>query len=89
MRACTRHRGICRERVAAPIERDLRLGEAGCHVCHVSCKESVELIRRAKADGVDVTAYYGDDDFGRFKMNPPIRSEEDRLALIQGLRMAR
>lgn len=93
------HRGICSESEWRPIERDLRLAkETGCkyHVCHVSCKESVELIRRAKADGVDVTCetaphylVFSDNDLeesGSFKMNPPIRSEEDRLALIQGLR---
>ena len=93
------HRGICSESEWRPIERDLLLAkETGCkyHVCHVSCKESVELIRRAKADGVDVTCetaphylVFSDNDLeesGRFKMNPPIRSEEDRLALIQGLR---
>ena len=71
--------------------------ETGCsyHVCHVSCKESVELIRRAKADGVDVTCetapHYlvlNDTDLkdsGNYKMNPPIRGEEDRQALIEGL----
>lgn len=72
--------------------------ETGCpyHVCHISCKESVELIRRAKKDGVDITCETGphylvmnDADIqedGRFKMNPPIRSEEDRLALIEGIK---
>ena len=92
------HRGICSESEWKPIERDLRLAkETGCkyHVCHISCKESAELIRKAKADGVDVTCetaphylVFNDMDLqesGNFKMNPPIRSEEDRQALIAGL----
>lgn len=92
------HKGICSESEWKPIERDLRLAkETGCkyHVCHISCKESVELIRNAKANGVDVTCetaphylIFNDMDLkesGSFKMNPPIRSEEDRLALIKGL----
>lgn len=92
------HKGICAESEWKPIERDLRLAkETGCkyHVCHISCKESVELIRKAKAEGVDVTCetaphylIFNDMDLkesGNFKMNPPIRSEEDRQALIQGL----
>ncbi len=93
------HRGICSESEWKPIERDLKLAkEIGCkyHVCHISCKESAELIRRAKAEGVDVTCetapHYlvmNDMDLqedGRFKMNPPIRSEADRLALVEGLK---
>ena len=93
------HRGICSESEWRPIERDLRLAkETGCayHVCHISCKESVELIRKAKADGVDVTCETGphyllldESDLreeGRFKMNPPLRSKEDRLALIEGIK---
>ncbi|MDD6275786.1 MAG: dihydroorotase [Clostridia bacterium] len=93
------HRGICSESEWKPIERDLRLAaETGCkyHVCHISAKESVSLIREAKKNGVDVTCETGphylvlnDMDLqedGRFKMNPPIRSEADRLALIEGLR---
>ena len=72
--------------------------ETGCkyHVCHISCKESVRLIREAKADGVDVTCetapHYlllDENDLcedGRFKMNPPLRSTGDRLALIEGLK---
>ena len=93
------HKGICSASEWKPIERDLRLAkETGCkyHVCHISCKESVELIRRAKADGVDVTSetaphylIFNDMDLkesGNFKMNPPIRSEEDRQALIEGIR---
>ena len=93
------HKGICSASEWKPIERDLRLAkETGCkyHVCHISCKESVELIRNAKANGVDVTCetaphylIFNDMDLkesGSFKMNPPIRSEEDRQALIEGIR---
>lgn len=92
------HRGICSESEWRPIERDIRLAAmTGCeyHVCHVSAKESVELIRRAKASGVHITAetaphYLVFDDSmlresGAFKMNPPIRGREDRKALIEGL----
>ncbi len=92
------HRGICSESEWKPIERDLKLAaETGCayHVCHISTKESVELIRKAKAAGVDVTCetapHYlilSDKDMqehGRFKMNPPLRDESDRLALIEGI----
>ncbi|MBE6771807.1 MAG: dihydroorotase [Ruminococcaceae bacterium] len=92
------HRGICSESEWKPIERDLKLAaETGCayHVCHISTKESVELIRKAKAAGVDVTCetapHYlilSDKDMqehGRFKMNPPLRDETDRLALIEGI----
>ncbi len=93
------HRGICSESEWGQIERDLRLAkEIGCayHVCHISTKESVDLIRRAKAEGVDVTCETGphyltmcDEDLqedGRFKMNPPLRSREDMEALIEGIR---
>lgn len=93
------HRGICSESEWMPIERDLRLAkETGCayHVCHISCKESVELIRKAKAQGVNVTCETGphyliltDEDLqedGKFKMNPPLRSKEDRAALIEGIK---
>ena len=93
------HKGICSESEWRPIERDLSLAKkTGCkyHICHISCKESVELIRKAKAEGVDVTCetapHYlvlNDMDLkedGRFKMNPPIRSEEDRLALTEGIK---
>ncbi len=93
------HKGICSESEWVPIERDLRLAKAiGCkyHVCHISTKESVDLIRKAKADGVDVTCetaphylVFNDMDLkeeGRFKMNPPIRSEADRLALVEGIK---
>ncbi len=93
------HRGICSESEWGPIARDLQLAkETGCgyHVCHISCKESVDLIRKAKAEGVDVTCETAphyltmDDSFlqedGRFKMNPPLRSAADREALVEGLR---
>ncbi len=92
------HRGICSESEWKPIERDLKLAaETGCayHVCHISTKESVDLIRKAKAAGVDVTCetapHYlilSDKDLqehGRFKMNPPLRDEKDRIALIEGI----
>ena len=92
------HRGICSESEWKPIKRDLELcRQTGCayHVCHISCKESVELIRQAKAQGIDVTCETGphyliltDGDLkedGRFKMNPPLRSKEDRQALIDGV----
>ncbi len=92
------HKGICSESEYAQILRDIELvKKTGCkyHVCHISAKESVEAIRRAKADGVDITCETGphyltmDDsmlkDDGRFKMNPPIRASEDRAALLQGL----
>lgn len=93
------HKGICSESEWGPIKRDIELAKkTGCkyHVCHISCKESVELIRQAKKDGVDITCetaphylVFNDMDLkdeGRFKMNPPIRSEDDRLALIEGLK---
>jgi dihydroorotase len=93
------HKGICSESEWKPIKRDLELAKiTGCkyHVCHISTKESVELIRKAKADGVDVTCETAphylvltDSDLkedGKFKMNPPLRSEEDRLALIEGIK---
>ena len=92
------HRGICSESEWAQIARDLELvKETGCkyHVCHISTKESVELIRKAKQQGLDVTCETGphylvlcDEDLqedGRFKMNPPLRSREDRDALVEGL----
>jgi dihydroorotase len=92
------HRGICSESEWAQIERDIALAiEAGCryHVCHISTKESVALIREAKRQGVKITCETGphyltmcDMDLkeeGRFKMNPPIRSAADRDALIEGL----
>ncbi|MBP3410580.1 MAG: dihydroorotase [Clostridia bacterium] len=92
------HRGICSESEWGPIARDLELvRETGCgyHVCHISTKESVDIIRKAKAEGLDVTCETGphylllDDSYlqedARFKMNPPLRSREDREALIEGI----
>ncbi len=92
------HRGICSESEWGQISRDLKLVEkTGCsyHVCHISTKESVEIIREAKARGVDVTCETGphyillDDsclqEDGRFKMNPPLRSPEDREAILRGV----
>lgn len=93
------HRGISSASEYRQIERDLRLAEeTGCayHVCHISTKESVELIRQAKARGVNVTCETAphylvlcDEDMqedGRFKMNPPLRSREDKQALIEGIK---
>ena len=93
------HKGICSESEWGQIERDLKLAEqTGCayHVCHISTKESVDLIRKYKALGVDVTCETAphylvlcDEDLqenGRFKMNPPLRSREDRDALIEGIK---
>ena len=92
------HKGICSESEYLQIERDLKLVEQiGCayHVCHISTKESVDLIRKAKARGLDVTCETGPhylvmndsmlQEDGRFKMNPPLRSEADRLALLEGI----
>ena len=92
------HKGICSESEYAQIARDIKLAkETGCayHVCHISTKESVELIRRAKDEGVDITCetaphYLVMDDSdlqedGRFKMNPPLRDKADREALVEGL----
>ena len=92
------HPGISSESEWRMIERDLGLArETGCayHVCHVSTKESVSLIRQAKREGLDVTCETAPhylildesrlEEDGRFKMNPPLRSREDRLALIEGL----
>lgn len=93
------HKGICSASEYEQIARDIELArQTGCkyHVCHISTKESVELIRKAKADGVDITCETGphylilcDNDLqedGRFKMNPPLRSKEDRQALIEGVK---
>lgn len=92
------HRGICSESEWRPIARDLELvAKTGCdyHVCHVSAKESVELIRQAKKSGLPVSCETGphylllDDsclqEDGRFKMNPPLRGKEDRQALLEGI----
>ncbi|MBE7024452.1 MAG: dihydroorotase [Ruminococcaceae bacterium] len=96
--AANGHRGICSESEYGPIQRDIRLiRETGCkyHVCHISTKESVEMIREAKKEGADITCetaphYLILDDSrlqedGRFKMNPPLRSPADREALIEGI----
>ena len=93
------HKGICSESEWQQIERDIELAsECGCryHVCHISTKESVELIRQAKKRGVKITCETGphyltmcDMDLqeeGRFKMNPPIRSAEDKDALVEGIK---
>ncbi len=93
------HKGICSESEWRPIKRDIELvRKTMCkyHVCHISTKESVELIRQAKKEGLPVTCetaphYLVLDDMclkeeGRFKMNPPIRSKEDKKALIEGLK---
>ncbi len=93
------HKGICSASEWKQIERDLKLVEkTGCsyHVCHISTKESVELIRQAKKKGLDVTCetapHYlilDENDLqedGRFKMNPPLREREDRIALIEGIK---
>lgn len=92
------HKGICSESEWGQIKRDIELAaQTGCsyHICHVSTKESVEIIRQAKSDGIDVTCETAphyltlcDDDLqedGRFKMNPPLRGAADRQALIDGL----
>ena len=92
------HRGICSESEYEQIKRDIELvKETGCayHVCHISTKESVELIRKAKKDGVNITCetgphylVYCDEDLkedGKWKMNPPLRSREDMEALIEGI----
>lgn len=92
------HRGICSESEWRPIARDLALvRETGCayHICHISTKESVELVRRAKAEGLNVSCETAphylllDDSMmqedGRFKMNPPLRDVSDREALLEGL----
>lgn len=93
------HKGICSASEYEQIARDIELvKQTGCkyHVCHISTKESVDIIRKAKADGLDVTCETAphylllcDTDIeedGRYKMNPPIRSETDRLSLIEGIK---
>lgn len=92
------HKGICSESEWREIERNIRLSaDTGCklHICHISTAESVALIRDAKKDGVNVTCETGPHylafcdrdllDEGRFKMNPPIRSQRDRDALLEGI----
>ena len=93
------HKGICSKSEWEQVRRDIEIAERlGCryHVCHISTKETVELIRQAKARGVKVTCETGphyliftDMDLqenARWKMNPPIRSAEDRAALIEGIK---
>ena len=92
------HKGICSESEWGQIARDVELAaETGCryHVCHISTVESVDIIRQAKKSGVKVTCETAphyltlcEDDLqedGRFKMNPPLRTADDREALIEGL----
>ena len=93
------HKGICSESEWEQVRRDIEIAEkVGCryHVCHISTKETVELVREAKARGVKVTCetgphylIYTDMDLeedARWKMNPPLRSAEDRAALIEGIK---
>lgn len=93
------HKGICSESEWGPIKRDIELSrKTGCHyhVCHVSTKESVQAIRQAKKEGVNITCETGPhyltltdrdlQEHGRFKMNPPIRSKEDQEELIRGIK---
>ncbi len=93
------HKGICSASEWKPVERDLKLAEetrCAYHVCHISTRESVSLIREAKKKGVDVTCetapHYlilcdGDlQEDGRFKMNPPLRSADDRKALLEAVK---
>ena len=93
------HKGICSASEYKQIQRDIELvKEIGVkyHVCHVSAKESVEAIRKAKKNGVNITAETGphylvlDDGMlkedGAYKMNPPIRAKEDRVALVEGIK---
>ncbi len=93
------HKGICSESEWKQIKRDIELAkEINCayHVCHISCKESVELIRKAKKEGVNISCETAPhyllldesnlQEDGKFKMNPPLRTKEDRLALIEGLK---
>ncbi len=93
------HKGICSASEYEQIARDIELVKktgVKYHVCHISTKESVDIIRKAKAEGVDITCETGPHylllndmmlrEDGKFKMNPPIRSDEDRLALIEGIK---
>ncbi len=92
------HRGICSESEWGQIKRDVELArETGCpyHVCHISTKESVEIIRKAKSEGVNITCetaphYILLDESAltedaRFKMNPPLRGKDDREAILRGV----
>ena len=93
------HKGICSESEWEQVRRDIEIAErVGCryHVCHISTKETVELVRQAKRRGVKVTCETGPhyliftdmdlEEDARWKMNPPIRSAEDRAALIEGIK---
>ncbi|MBQ3174338.1 MAG: dihydroorotase [Alistipes sp.] len=93
------HKGICSESEWGQVKRDIEIAErTGCryHVCHISTKETVELVRQAKARGVKVTCETGPhyliftdmdlEEDARWKMNPPLRSAEDRAALIEGIK---
>ena len=93
------HKGICSASEYEQVARDIELvRKTGCayHVCHISTKETVEIIRKAKADGLDVTCetaphylVFDDSDLkedGKWKMNPPLRSKADKLALIEGIK---
>ena len=93
------HKGICSASEYEQIARDVELAaETGCgyHVCHISTKESVDIIRKAKSRGINVTCETGphyllmcEDDLqelGRFKMNPPLRGADDKAALIEGIK---
>ena len=93
------HKGICSESEWEQVRRDIEIAERiGCryHVCHISTKETVELVRQAKRRGVKVTCETGPhyliftdmdlEEDARWKMNPPIRSAEDRAALIEGIK---
>lgn len=95
---CNGHKGICSESEWGPIKRDIELVKktgVKYHVCHISAKESVDIIRKAKNEGVDITCetaphylVFCDNDLkdeGRFKMNPPIRANDDKCALIEGI----
>ena len=92
------HKGICSESEWGPIKRDVELAEQeGCryHVCHISTKESVAIIREAKQKcnhiSCETAPHYlvlCDENLqeeGRFKMNPPLRAKEDKAALIEGI----
>ena len=93
------HKGICSESEWEQVKRDIEIAERlGCryHVCHISTKETVELVRQAKARGVKVTCETGPhyliftdmdlEEDARWKMNPPLRSTEDRAALVEGIK---
>ena len=93
------HKGICSESEWEQVKRDIEIAErTGCryHVCHISTKETVQLVREAKARGVKVTCETGPhyliftdmdlEEDARWKMNPPLRSAEDRAALVEGIK---